>query len=124
MSCRRILSSRLFVLIALAVTLVAVRPASAGTNTYTTGMSVTSGSILNNNVSNSYNAVVMLATNPVQYKADLYVDTPVNMRLGGPQSIFTTMIWTNSGLTRITSSIAGCTPFFEPVQGREMLSRT
>jgi len=120
MSCRRILSSRLLVLIALAITLVGVRSASAQTNTYTTGMSVVSGAILNQNVSNSYNAVVLLATNPVQYKADLYVDTAVNMRLGGPQSIFTTMIWTNSGLTRITSSIAGCTPFLEPVQGREM----
>lgn len=120
MSCFRILSSRFLALIALAVTLFVVRPASAQTNTYTTGMSVTSGSILNNNVSNSYNAVVLLATNPIQYKADLYVDTPVNMRLGGKQSIFTTMIWTNSGLTRITSSIAGCTSILDPVQGREM----
>ncbi len=120
MSHPRILPSRLLVLIALAVTLFAVRPVSAQTNPYTTGMSVVSGAILNHNVSNSYNAVVLLATNPVQYKADIYVDTPVNMRLGGPQSIFTTMIWTNSGLTRITSSIAGCTPFFEPVQGRQM----
>ena len=120
MSCRRILPSRLFVLIALAVTLCWVRPSSAGTNTYTTGMSVVSGAILNHNVSNSYNAVVLLATNPAQYGADLYVDTPVNMRLGGPQSIFTSMTWTNSGLTRVTSSIAGDTPSFEPVQGRAM----
>jgi hypothetical protein len=107
-------------LIALAITLVAVRPASAGTNTFTTGMSLTSGSILNNNVSNSYNAVVLLATNPVLYKADLYVDTPVNIQSGGFQSIFTTMTWTNSGLTRVTSSIAGCTSFLEPVQGLQM----
>jgi autotransporter-associated beta strand protein len=120
MSCCRILSLRLLVLIALAITLFAVSPASAGTNTYTTGMSVTSGSILNHNTSNSYNAVVLLATNPVQYMADLYVNTTVNIRLGGPQSIFTTMIWTNSGLTRITSSIAGSTSIIDPVQGREM----
>jgi len=120
MSCCRILSSRLLVLIVLAITLVGVRSASAGTNTYTTGMSVTSGSILNHNDSNSYNAVVLLATNPVQYKADLYVDTTVNMRLGGQQSIFTTMTWTNSGLTRITSSIAGCTSTLDPVQGLQM----
>ena len=120
MSCRRILPSRLFVLIALAVTLVGVRSASAGTNTYTTGMSVVSGAILNHNVSNSYNAVVLLATNPVQYKADLYVDTPVSIQIGGAQSIFTSMIWTNSGLTRVTSSIAGSTPYLDPVQGRAM----
>jgi autotransporter-associated beta strand protein len=120
MSCCRILSSRLLVLIALAVTLFAVRPASAQTNTYTTGMSVVSGAILNNNVSNSYNAVVLLATNPVQYKADLYVDTPVNIQSGGVQSIFTTMTWTNSGLTRVTSSIAGSSTFFAPIQGRAM----
>ena len=120
MFCCRILPSRLFVLIALAVTLVGVRSASAGTNTYTTGMSVVSGAILNHNVSNSYNAVVLLATNPVQYKADLYVDTPVSIQIGGAQSIFTSMIWTNSGLTRVTSSIAGSTTFFAPVQGRQM----
>jgi autotransporter-associated beta strand protein len=120
MSCCRILSSRLLVLIALAVTLFSVRPASAQTNTYTTGMSVVSGAILNNNVSNSYNAVVLLATNPVQYKADLYVDTPVNIQSGGVQSIFTTMTWTNSGLTRVTSSIAGSSTFFAPIQGRAM----
>lgn len=122
MSHRGILPSRLLVLIALAVTLVGVRLASAGTNTYTTGMSVTSQSILNANynASNSYNAVVLLATNPAQYHADLYVDSAVNMRLGGPDSIFTSMTWTNSGLSRVTSSIAGDTTFFAPVQGRQM----
>ena len=120
MSCRLILSSRLLLLIALAITLVGESSSSAGTNTYTTGMSVVSGAILNHNVSNSYNAVVLLATNPVQYKADLYVDTPVNIQSGGIQSIFTTMTWTNSGLTRVTSSIAGSSTFFAPVQGRSM----
>ena len=107
-------------LIALAITLDGVRSASAQTNTYITGMSVVSGAILNHNVSNSYNAVVLLATNPVQYNADLYVDTPVNIQSGGVQSIFTTMTWTNSGLTRVTSSIAGSSTFFAPIQGRAM----
>jgi autotransporter-associated beta strand protein len=109
-------------LVTLAASLLLPINASAGTNTYTTGMSVTSQSILNANynASNSYNAVVLLATNPAQYHADLYVDSAVNMRLGGPDSIFTSMTWTNSGPSRVTSSIAGDTPYFDPVQGRQM----
>ena len=109
-------------LVTLASSLLLPINASAGTNTYTTGMSVTSQSILNANynASNSYNAVVLLATNPAQYHADLYVDSAVNMRLGGPDSIFTSMTWTNSGPSRVTSSIAGDTPYFDPVQGRKM----
>ena len=72
-------------LVPLAASLLLPINASAGTNTYTTGMSVTTQSILNANynASNSYNAVVLLATNPAQYHADLYVDSAVNMRLGG-----------------------------------------
>jgi autotransporter-associated beta strand protein len=103
---------------ALAIALVTLMPVSAQTNPYTTSMTVFSGAIINNNNSN-YDGVILDAT-VAHAGRDLLVNTPVNIRLGGLQSIFATMIWTNSGLTRVTSSIVGLDSNYDPVQGREM----
>jgi hypothetical protein len=97
--------------------------ATAQTGTYTRSLTTTSQSLLNANfnASNSYNAVVLRATNPAQYGSDLWVNSSVNIRLGGPNSIFTSMTWTNSGPSRVTSSIAGVDiQTLQPVQGRAM----
>ena len=96
-------------LVTLASSLLLPMTATAQTGTYTRSLSGTSQSLLNANYNPvQYNAVVLRATNPAQYGSDLWVNSPVNISPpGGPNSIFTSMTWTNSSLNRVTSSIAG-----------------